>query len=320
LDPPECASNDDNIATLKRKEGMQDKLVKLYANSNSAAIDVLDCSTDHNSSSEVAASTWDSAKLFKIKDAQGCLISLPSRTGDDVSSIASSVHSGRIPLPKRNFSVGPRGRRRISSRGSSSGGKSVFSLGWNNKNNNSSRTLLEANGLSADGSVDCSVADDVTSKGARVEMSKKKNTPYTSWRKRLASSLTSSARPNGHIIRIDEEDDLEVDDDDDRSLEDAIFDAIDEKCQAVENEACKIMESVNKSTVTMGMDAPFCPVDEMFPPFKKLHKNVGYQLVFLKAVVGPPRDKSRKTRQRTKSTKKNYAPSLTSYNTPSVTS
>lgn len=49
----------------------------------------------------------------------------------------------------------------------------------------------------------------------------------------------------------------------------------------------------------------------MFPPFKKLHTNIGYQLDFLKAAIGPPRNKSRKSRRR-KLIKSEFAPSLTS--------
>lgn len=49
----------------------------------------------------------------------------------------------------------------------------------------------------------------------------------------------------------------------------------------------------------------------MFPPFKKLHTNISYQLDFLKAAMGPPRNKSRKSRRR-KLIKSDFAPSPTS--------
>ena len=63
-----------------------------------------------------------------------------------------------------------------------------------------------------------------------------------------------------------DEDDDELDnseDDDDACLENDFYSKQDARHRKVVKEACTIMGSVNKSTMTMGMEAPFCPADEV---------------------------------------------------------
>jgi len=78
--------------------------------------------------------------------------------------------------------------------------------------------------------------------------------------------------------------------------------------------ACRVMRDANKSTVAMGMEAPFHPVDETFPSLRKLHRNLEYQMEELGAATAlPPGSKSCKVRRRKKITRKNsVSSSLTS--------
>lgn len=71
--------------------------------------------------------------------------------------------------------------------------------------------------------------------------------------------------------------------DEDDNLEADIFASTDAKCERVVKEACELMNSVNRSVISMGLEPPFRQMDEIIPPFKKLQKNMRNQLIELGA-------------------------------------
>jgi hypothetical protein len=220
---------------------------------------------------------WDSDKMMKMK---GCGVSLASaRALDEVSSIASSDHSGKIPL-MNNIA-----QRRASF-------KSSF-FGWNT-----------------------AISEEDVDENSYSSFKPEKIVPRVTTPGKL-SSMASSIRPKSMVINapskglskakkrssIDYDD---YDDDDDmysrRKNPQAEEDL---KHEAVVKEACEIMDSVNNSLVAMGMNAPFRPIEEICPPFQKLHKNLGYQMDALKAVtVRSTKSPTASKRQGTKKSKK----------------
>ena len=52
-------------------------------------------------------------------------------------------------------------------------------------------------------------------------------------------------------------------DDEEYCLEDDVLGPRDAKCERISREACDLMNNVNRSTVAMGMEAPFRPADEV---------------------------------------------------------
>eukprot|EP00970_Alexandrium_tamarense_P020296 scaffold15066_cov186-Alexandrium_tamarense.AAC.1 len=88
------------------------------------------------------------------------------------------------------------------------------------------------------------------------------------------SSISSSVSVTSVYSRdYDEDDNLEAD----------IFASTDAKCERVVKEACELMNSVNRSVISMGLEPPFRQMDEIIPPFKKLQKNMRNQLIELGA-------------------------------------
>ena len=55
--------------------------------------------------------------------------------------------------------------------------------------------------------------------------------------------------------------------------------------ETIVKEANEVMDSVNNSVIAMGMNAPFRPIEEICPPFQKLHKNLGAQMDALNAAI-----------------------------------
>lgn len=196
---------------------------------------------------------WDSDKMNEMK---GGGVSLArARALDEVSSIASSEHSGKIPL-KNNIAQ---------RRATLSSFKASF-FGWNH-------TIIEED---AD--------DDKSFKPERIA-------PRVASGK--LSSMKSSIRPKSMVISTQSKvlskrrSSIDYDDYDDDDMYSKKIQLAEEdlKHERVVKEACEVMNSVNNSVVAMGMNAPFRPIEEICPPFQKLHKNLGYQMDALKAAI-----------------------------------
>jgi len=205
---------------------------------------------------------WDSDKIYKMK---GEGVSLArAKVCDEVSSIASSDHSGRI-TKRKNPS-----QRRLSF-------TSSF-FGWNSTINEN----------------DEDVDDDASFRPEKIVPFKPEKISPRATAGKL-SSMKSSIRPKSLALStppslrskarrrasIDYDD---YDDDEMYSVKNPLAEQ-DLKHQAVVKEANEIMNSVNNSVLAMGMNAPFRPIDEICPPFQKLHKNLGYQMDALNAAI-----------------------------------
>jgi hypothetical protein len=205
---------------------------------------------------------------------------------DDISSIASSMHSGRVV--QKNKMV-PRRLSFVKS-------PPLFGLVVGQRNNHYPPSLTEGgvaaeNGLSErihhDGiDTEDDGIDDVHSQGGSSLISirswRKKQQPKPIRRQSFAASLkmtitrSSIQKIKGQSTSdelYDENDDLHShdNDEDDRYLEEEFFAAGDVTNNATVKDACEIMSTVNKSAIAMGTEPPFLPVAETFPPIKKLH-------------------------------------------------
>ena len=247
---------------------------------------------------------------------------------DDVSSIASSIHSGRVfqknkMVPRRSLFVKS---------------PSLFGLVVGQRNNLYPPSLTEGgvdaeNGLSErihhDGiDTEDDGIDDVHSQGGSSSISIrswcKKQQPKPIRRQSFAASLkltitrSSIQKTKGQSTSdelYDENDDLysHDNDEDDRYFEEEFFAAKDATNNATVKDACEIMNTVNKSAIAMGMEPPFLPVAETFPPIKKLHTILGYQMMSLKSSIGNPSMTKRKSHRMSKSGKKHVvSPSVCS--------
>ena len=101
------------------------------------------------------------------------------------------------------------------------------------------------------------------------------------------TSLSSSIRPKSiistHSKSKHSRKSVDYDDCDDETCDSRATEDL--KHETVVREACEIMTSVNNSVVAMGMNAVFRPMEEICPPFHKLHKNLGYQMDALGAAI-----------------------------------
>jgi len=254
------------------------------------------------------AHVWDSAKLCDIKE--GVSLSRMSVVGhDDMSSIASSEHSGHVSM-RKSFA-----RTRRASVVSSS---MFSSFRWASRSSimkmddvNTGFVKNMDDGLSTDAALSDILTKQATYAATRDEAktnngqpSRRKSFAQSSRRKSFVSSLSlnvlrrpdTSTQKKRFPVPVPSANFV---------LSDEYFAAEDAKCEAIVKEACELMSGVNKSTVAMGIEAPFRLVDEMFPPMKKLHQNLGYQMDSLKAAIGTPRSVSRRTRRLRKSIKQN---------------
>jgi hypothetical protein len=238
---------------------------------------------------------------------------------DDISSIASSMHSGRAfqknKMVPRRLSFVKSQRNNLYPPSSTEGGVDA-------ENGLSERIHHDGIDTEDDG------IDDVHSQGGSSLISirswRKKQQPKPIRRQSFAASLkltitrSSIQKTKGQSTSdelYDENDDLysHDNDEDDRYLEEEFFAAGDVTNDATVKDACEIMNTVNKSAIAMGMEPPFLQVAETFPPIKKLHTILGYQMMSLKSSIGNPSMTKRKSHRMSKSGKKHVvSPSVCS--------
>ena len=248
---------------------------------------------------------WDSEKMSKMK---GEGVSLArAKAIDEISSLASSDHSGHILRKSRSS------RRRLSFKAS------IF--GWNN-------TISDED---ADDDVSFRPAQ-ITPRTNPGKLSSMNTSKVTSGK---LSSIKTSIRPRSMVIssqskillsKSKRRSSIEVSvyDDDDEDEDDEI-DSMknvragrDSKYETISKEANEIMDSVNNSVLAMGMSAPFRPMDEICPPFQKLHKNLGYQMDALNAaIVRSTKSTSSKKKGMKKSKRMSQSTLTTSFNSGS---
>lgn len=189
---------------------------------------------------------------------------------DDVSSIASSIHSGRVLRKKK---IVPRRLWFVKN--------PPFGLVVGQRNNrppltgrggNDGDDVPSERSVNDDHDVDDDGFDDTRSRGESTTAS------IRSWQKRqqqqpkkrhsfVASLKTTTAwstnnETNGQSTS-DELDDYDWDEDDGRYFEEEFYAVNDAKNEAIVKDACEIMNTVNKSAIAMGLDSPFLPVAEV---------------------------------------------------------
>lgn len=223
---------------------------------------------------------WNSSKLCEIKQGVSLAKSI-AFDDDEVSSIASSEHSGRAPKIRRNGLMKSFSRR-----------KSISSVGDTSKSS-SNASMLKTSKQKMKASLRKSV---INSYGA---LNKRISRQSVSVR-----NMNKGRRGMGNMNDRYTVSDVDSSGDAGSRLTKEQQDAMDAKHMTTVKEACELMSNVNKSTSTMGMDQPFRPVDELFPSMKKLHSNIGDQMSDLKAAIGNPRSISRRERKLNKTMKK----------------
>jgi hypothetical protein len=208
---------------------------------------------------------WDSDKLLKMKrEVAGVSLSRARALDDDVSSIASSDHSGRLPLMKN-----------IAHKRSSFTSRSSFTFGWNSNKNSTSE----------EGSTTVIDGDNCSFKVEKIIPRSASGGRLSSMASSIRPKSTVSTQSNVPLSKIVSRRRSSIDYDDyDESSWTPLAEE-DYKHETVVKEACEIMASVNNSVVAMGMNAPFRRMEEICPPFQKLHKNLGHQMDALKAAI-----------------------------------
>jgi len=235
---------------------------------------------EHHNSVDSLQVGWNSSKLCEIK--QGVSLAKSIMFDDDeVSSIASSEHSGRAPKTRRNGLMKSFSRR-----------KSISSVGDTSKTS-SNASMLKTSKQKMKASLRKSM---INSYGA---LNKRMSRQSVSVR-----NMNKGRRGMGNINDKYTVSDIDSSGDAGTRLNKEQQDAMDAKHMTIVKEACELMSNVNKSTSTMGMDQPFRPVDELFPSMKKLHSNIGDQMSDLKAAIGNPKSISRRERKLNKTMKK----------------
>lgn len=199
---------------------------------------------------------------------------------DDVSTIASSIHSGHVLSKKK---IVPRRLSFVKS--------PPFGLVLGQRNNRPPLAGRGGNGgddvpsersINDDHDVDDDGFDDTRSRGESTTAS------IRSWQKRqqkqpkkrhsfvasLKTTMTWSTNNKTNGQSTSDElcnDEYDWDEDDDRYLEEEFFAANDARNEAIVKDACEIMNTVNKSAIAMGLDSPFLPVAEVsasYSPFR----------------------------------------------------
>ena len=201
--------------------------------------------------------------------------SLPSNVNnfDDVSSIASSIHSGRVLRKKANFPrlsfvqppmfgllVGHRANRP-----SWAGGGHAAEDVHSERSVRAENITVEDDGY-----------DDAHSRGGESTTSsirswqkwhrqpKKRNSFVASLKTTMTWSTNHKTNGQFSSDELDNDnDDYDWDDCDDRCLEKGFFAAKDATNEAIVKDACEIMNTVNNSAIAMGMEPPFLPVAEV---------------------------------------------------------
>eukprot|EP00986_Skeletonema_menzelii_P004322 scaffold1464_cov149-Skeletonema_menzelii.AAC.18 len=223
---------------------------------------------------------WDSDKISKMR---GEGVSLArAKLHDEVSSIASSDHSGHIKT-RRNYS-----QKRLSF-------TSSF-LWWNNA------TIDEE-----DVDDDCSFKPEkiVPFKTTEKIASRASSGKLTSMKSSIRPKSIAISTPPNLLSMAKRKASIDYDDYDDDEMYSKKNPLVKEdlKHETVVKEANEIMNSVNNSVIAMGMNAPFRNIDEVVAPFPKLHKNLGYQMDALNAAIVRTTKSSTNALQGTKKSK-----------------